>query len=71
MSTKTITYRGRTYTVPDWAKYIAQDGDGTVYVYSHAPVCYACGWDPADTYGSQSKRVFATDDAWKNSLEAI
>lgn len=34
---KTIKYMGREYGVPDWAKFIATDEDGDIYVYETMP----------------------------------
>lgn len=34
---KTVFFKGNQYTVPEWAKFIALDSDGEVYVYSVAP----------------------------------
>lgn len=35
--TKTVEYMGYEYEVPDWAKFIATDEDGDIYVYEMMP----------------------------------
>lgn len=35
---KTVEYMGSTYEeIPEWANFIAADGDGHVYVYEYMP----------------------------------
>ena len=35
---KTAIFKGNPYHVPNWAKYLAQDGDGSVYAYEKEPL---------------------------------
>lgn len=34
---KTVKYKRQVFTVPDWAKFIAADADGDVYVFIDMP----------------------------------
>lgn len=34
---KQIQFQGQTYNVPEWARYIARDGDNSVWVFSNEP----------------------------------
>lgn len=35
---KRITFQGAEYDVPAWARWVAQDGDGTITAYENCPV---------------------------------
>lgn len=41
--TKKIMFQGSEYVVSDWAKYIAMDGDGSIFCYSKKPEIYFDG----------------------------
>lgn len=41
---KIIEFQGISYEVPDWAKWIAQDGLGAIRVYSSQPSQCGNGW---------------------------
>lgn len=56
---------------PDWAKYLAQDGDGTWYWYGDRPLASTSGskvWIRANNQAQQAV-VEHDDDAWKGTLE--
>lgn len=42
--TKTINYFGMGITIPDWAKYLATDRDGSVYAYDNKPSIDGDDW---------------------------
>lgn len=39
--TKTITFEGRSYTVPVWVEWVARDEDGSIYAFETEPSIYA------------------------------
>lgn len=41
---KKVEFQGVTFEVPNWARWIAQDADGSVYVYEKEPKPTAAGW---------------------------
>lgn len=45
---KTVNYFGTNYTVPDYAKFIATDGDGECWWYTVKPRCskFLNVWQP-------------------------
>lgn len=58
-------------TAPPWARYKAQDGDGTWYWYEDAPVPSGTGsrvWIRNGTKSRQQK-CDAGDDDWNKTLE--
>lgn len=68
-----IEYRRRQYNVPEWAKFIATDSDGRVYVYSDAPrfscafclpgngrVSYVGTREPVKSPGNSLERITAS-----------
>lgn len=46
---KTVTFQGIDYEVPDWVRWIAQDGDGHIFAYDVEPLvyegCHGVGFD--------------------------
>lgn len=44
---KTVTYFDMKLDIPDWAKFIAQDGDGNIYCYEYRPYRDGKLWDVA------------------------
>ncbi len=34
---KTAIFKGNPYHVPNWAKYLAEDGDGSIYAFETQP----------------------------------
>lgn len=42
--TKNVRFQGTDYEVPDWAKWIAQDGLGAIRVYECQPMPLGSGW---------------------------
>lgn len=56
---------------PTWAKYLAQDGDGSWYWYEERPTASTTGsrvWCRPTTT-SRQQRVDSGDDAWMHTLE--
>ena len=35
---KKVEFQGAEFEVPDWARWIAQDQDGSIYVYENIPM---------------------------------
>lgn len=54
---KKVEFQGMMFEVPDWAKWIAQDSDGSVYVYQKEPNPTATGWG---TSGGKVESVVLT-----------
>jgi len=54
---KTVTYKGQVFTVPEWAKFIAADADGQVYVYDDKPECL-----PNGTYSQGNGKMYYIGD---------
>lgn len=40
---KTAIFKGNPYHVPNWAKYLAEDGDGLIYAFEMKPLRDAHG----------------------------
>lgn len=74
-TTKVIKYRGASYIVPTWAKFIAMDADGSVFVYAQRPyVEDEYNWMCADDrHGGPTacERVFSVVPEWRESLEEV
>lgn len=76
MTTKTITYRGRTYDAPKWTRFVATDSDGTVFAYAERPAIDSQHdqWEPStDRYGqyTATQRLNPVSAGWQDSLEEI
>lgn len=41
---KTVQFQGINYEVPDWARYIAQDGHATITVHEAEPLRAGSSW---------------------------
>lgn len=41
---KQVVFQGISYDVPDWARYIAQDGHATITVHENPPTRFATQW---------------------------
>ena len=61
---KTITYRGLEIEVPDWAKFVATDSDGSLWVFERSPFVTAGRW-----IRSSGKCDWIPVTDWAGSLE--
>ncbi len=66
---KQIEFMGQMFDVPEWAKWIAQDGDGSVYVYSLDP--YKEGNYYKITYTNGNKRQHVVHIACGEKMEIV
>lgn len=64
--TKTITFEGRSYTVPIWVEWVARDEDCNIYGYESEPR------QVSDGFSSGSRYVFIEDAYdWRDSLTKV
>lgn len=66
---KTITYRGEEYFAPDWANFVAMDGDGNVYAFENKPVENNFGQWEVTTGGCEF--IGCIEINWRDSLEKV
>lgn len=70
--TKTITFEGRSYTVPVWVGWVARDQDDSVFGFDSAPLI-----NVLDGYfytESASVKIFPIrdrDQTWRDSLTKV
>ena len=66
--TKTITFEGRSYTVPVWVEWVARDMDDCIYGYEFKPL-------QTEHYFTSNGglSVFMNDDRflWRDSLTKV
>lgn len=69
MDTKTITFEGRSYTVPVWVEWVARDEGGTKCGYEKEPI------ERKDMFVVDSGRYFILRDIdapdWRDSLTKV
>lgn len=52
---KTVNFLGQNWKVPDWANYITQDCDGSIWVWDHEPTFNDGDWLPVRMYSEREQ----------------
>lgn len=65
---KTVNYRGKQYTVPDWVKFIATDLNGSIFGYEMKPTMDLV----SEGYVATKGRVYRLRwPEWQDTLQEI
>ena len=69
--TKTVNYRGKQYTVPDWVKFIATDLNGSIFGYEMKPAID----EKEDFFEMTAGRTIClgwpTIEEWRDTLQEV
>jgi hypothetical protein len=66
---KTVEYFGHKLIVPNWAKYLACDEDGTVCAYKNTPYSARRYWLDHDAENTEVIAIFSLERVdWKETL---
>lgn len=64
--TKTITYEGRSYTVPVWVEWVTKDEYGAIYGHETKPdICGGVFCSPMSMF------IAAYNSGWRDSLTKV